>query len=257
MNVLNLTYKGQIKTIQGASVWSEVTKEQLLLWVAVMHGNANDEIKLQMALLIFYGIDLKTFFKLKEAHRIQLTPSLKNLISRNSLYRWLIPSIKVRFKRYYGPADALRNLTAHEFFNVCEPLYFKYKADNNPDTLNALCAALYREKRQGLIDNDIRCDLTDEGIEKRLKKFRRVRMNTKLAIAFNYEGCRNSISAHRDYKLAFEGKQGKSKRKGDVTLSLAGGPLGDHEKTKKTNLYTFLLHLVNLIEQEDELKSKQ
>lgn len=257
MNTITYQQNGKTHQRTAPQAWNEVTADQMVLWVSVLHADVSEEVKLAMAMPIFYGIDSKTFRQIPPHMRMQIAPTLRNLIKENKLSTWLIPSFRLRFRKYYGPADMLSNLTAHEFFNICEPLYWAYKqGDGGTGTLDALCAVLYRQKRSGPVDDDLREELTDAGIAKRAKRFARLNLDFKRAILFNYEGCRNFITKHRDYSAAFDGKGGKSKRKGDVTLTLAGGPLGDHPQTKRTNLYTFLLHLVNLIEQEQEFKSK-
>ncbi|SEM66474.1 hypothetical protein SAMN05192574_101390 [Mucilaginibacter gossypiicola] len=252
MNAISFTHRKKRIDCTAPSVWNEVTPRQLMLWVFNAYRETSDEEKLELAVPIFYGIKPSIFKDMKPWQRIQIAPSLRMLIKENRLNRWVIKSFSLFFKRYHGPADKLANLTAHEFFNVCEPLYWQFKQTGDNDTLNALCAVLYRPKRSGIIDDDIREDVTDAGIAKRQQKFKRLSKAFKLAIAFNYEGCRNYVAS--THSKAFEGNKGKSKKRGDVTLSLAGGPLGDHASTKKTNLYTFLLHLVNLIEQEEEFK---
>ena len=254
MNTVSYTFLGKAITRRAPTVWNEVGKGQLLRWIAVLYAAADEEVKLAAAVPIFYGIKAAEWKAIALHQRMQIAPSLRNLFKENKLNRWLIPSFWLWFTKYYGPADKLSNLTAHEFFNICEPLYWQFKKNEDVDALNALCAVLYRPKRKGTIDDDIRAAVTDAGIGRRAKKFALLGINLKLAIAFNYEGCRNYIAA--THAKAFEGSQGKSKKRGDVTLALAGGPLGTHPETKRSNLYTFLLHLVNLIEQEEELKRK-
>lgn len=252
MNHISFTHKGKPMSFTAASVWNEVTPRQLLLWIAVLYGKAEDEDKLALAVPVFYGLPAKIYKRLATHLRLQIAPSLRKLLAQNTLNIWLIKSFRLHFRKYYGPADKLTNLTAHEFFNICEPLYWQFKTTGDEHKLTALCAVLYRQKRKGVIDDDIREEITDAGIGLRARRFKKLPLNYKLAILFNYEGCRNFIVSN--HSIAFDGKAGKSKKRGDVTLALAGGPLGDHPSTKKTNLYTFLLHLVNLIEFEENNK---
>lgn len=254
MHRISFTHKNKDYTFTGPENWNQVTAKQLLQWIIVLYGKAEEESKLELSVPIFYGLTTKTYKALAKFQRLQIAPTLRGLFKANTLNVWLIKSFRLYLRKYYGPADKLANLTAHEFFNICEPLYWQYKKTNDERHLNALCAVLYRRKRTGIIDDDIREPITDAGIGLRAKRFKQLALGFKLAILFNYEGCRNFITGK--YPEAFEGKKGKSKRPGDVTLALAGGPLGDHPATKITNLYTFLRHLVNLIEQEEELKSK-
>ncbi len=254
MHHLSFTYKNKPYSFTAPETWNEVSERQLLLWLSVLYGRAEEEGKLALSVPIFYGLSTKHYKALAPHQRLQIAPTLRKLFKENTLNVWLIRSFRLHFRKYYGPADKLSNLTAHEFFNICEPLYWQYKKKGDDSTLNALCAVLYRRKRSGIVDNDIREDITDAGIALRAKRFKGLAKLYKLAILFNYEGCRNFITAK--FPEAFEGKGGQTKRRKDVTLALAGGPLGDHGATKKSNLYTFLEQLVNLIEQEEELKTR-
>jgi hypothetical protein len=254
MHHISFIHKNKPMSFTAPATWNEVSLQQLLQWLIVLYGKAENETKLALSVPIFYGLPTKIYKALRPHERLQIAPTLRALFNKNTLNVWLIKSFRLHFRKYYGPADKLSNLTAHEFFNICEPLYWQYKKSGDIAKLNALCAVLYRRKRAGIIDDDIREDITDAGIGLRAKRFKSLSLNYKLAIVFNYEGCRSFITSV--YPQAFEGKGGKSKRQNDVTLALAGGPLGDHPTTKKTNLYTFLKHLVNLIEQEEELKQR-
>ncbi|GAA4327407.1 hypothetical protein GCM10023149_30760 [Mucilaginibacter gynuensis] len=254
MNHISFTHQGKFHAFAGPSKWNEVTAGQLLAWLNVLYANDDEEAKLAKAVPVFYGIGSKLYKAIRPYQRLQIAPTLRGLFSENKLDVWLMPSFRLRFKKYYGPADKLSNLTADEFFNYCEPLYWQYKATNDEAKLNALCAVLYRPKRKGAVNDDIREPITEAGIAKRARLFKKLPLGYKLAIYFNYTGCRNFVTGM--HAKAFDKGSGESKKRGDVTLSVAGGPLGNHTETKKTNLYTFLLHLVNLIEQEDELKRK-
>ena len=241
-------------SFMAPSVWNEVSPRQLLLWISVLYGKNEEETKLALSVPIFYGLPVRVYKALKPSYRLQIAPSLRKLFNENQLNVWVFKSFRLFFKKYYGPADKLSNLTAYEFFNICEPLYWEFKKTGDVRHLNALCAVLYRRKRKGLVNDDIREDITDAGIARRAERFSKLNLNYKLAICFNYEGCRNFVTTV--FAKAFEGKGGKTNRRKDITLALSGGALGDHPTTKKTNLYTFLEHLVNLIEQEEELKNR-
>jgi len=255
MNSLSFQYRGKQRQYQGPSVWNEVTRRAFLLWIAVMYSRYDDDMKLRLGVMIFYGIPVKVYTKIKESLRLQILPSLENLFNRNTLNRWLIPSVRVFGRKYYGPADKLSNLTAFEYFIACEPLYWKWKLKNDEAALTALCAVLYRPKRKGDIDNDIREPYTDAGRAARIRRFKYLRLNTRRAIAFNYEGCRNFILKLHPKVFKQKAGNGASKR-ADITLSVAGGALGDLNSTRSTNLYDFLLHLERLIEEDERSKNE-
>jgi len=253
MNTVSFELHGKTHQLSAPSSWNEVTLFQLKAWIMAIHANMPESEKLRLAVPIFYSINPKVYKQLPEHYLVQFAPTLRFVFEENRLSNWLMPVIRTRFgKCFYGPADAFTNITAYEFFSYCERLYWQYKAKPDAGTLNALIAVLYREKRKGSVSNDVRCSLTDAGVSKRANHIAKLPMHVRLAILFNYEGCRNFITAM--HAKAFSGKGGQSKKRGDVTLALAGGPLGDLNTTRQSNLYDFLLHLEDLIEREEKLK---
>lgn len=253
MNTVSFDLHGKTHTYSAPSGWEGVSPFQLKAWILAIHANMPENERLRLAVPIFYGIPAVVYKQVPEHYLIQFAPALRFLF-KTPLTNWVMKSIRPNaLTEYHAPADALSNLTAHEFFTYCERLYWSYKAKPASDTLNALVAVLYREKRKGLVWNDNRCNLTDAGIEKRVKHIAKMPLHTKLAILFNYEGCRNYVTTL--HSKAFSGKGGQSKKRGDVTLSIAGGKLGDLQQTRQSNLYDFLLHLEELIEQEEKLNA--
>jgi hypothetical protein len=253
MNTVSFEYCGKTHHLSAPSSWNEVTPFQLKAWILAIHADLPESERLRLAVPIFYSIEPALYKKLPEHYRIQLAPAIRFIFEENDLNKWVIESIRPSmFQEYYGPADALSNMTAYEFFKYCEQLYWSYKSKPHPDTLNALVAVLYRQKRKGPVNDDHRCELTDAGVSERAKQISKLPLHVRLSIYFNYEGCRNFIT--KAHSKAFSGKGGQYKKRGDVTLALAGGPLGDLKQTRQSNLYDFLLHLEELIEREEKLK---
>jgi hypothetical protein len=256
MNTVSFDYHGKTHTLSAPSSWDEVTPFQLKAWILAIHADLPESDKLRLAVPIFYSISKKLYNILPEHYRIQFAPAIRFVFEANELSNWLIKNVRpVVLKEFYGPADKLTNITAYEFFAYCEKLYWQYKAKPDPETLNALVAVLYREKRKSEVNDDVRCPLTDSGVAKRAKVMAKLPLHVRLAILFNYEGCRNFITTL--HSKAFSGKGGQAKKRVDVTLTLAGGKLGDLKETRQTNLYDFLLNLEELIEQEEKLQENR
>lgn len=255
MNTVSLTIHGKAHQLSAPSCWNEVTPFQLKAWILAIHADMPESEKLRLAVPIFYSIKPAVYKLIPEHYLVQFAPKLRFLFEGNYLDEWVFKKIKPTAMRvYYAPDDKLSNITAYEFFAYCERLYWQYKANPHPDVLNALVAVLYREKRKGAIHNDVRCELTDAGVSKRAAIIAKVPLHIRQAILFNYEGCRNFVTEL--HKKAFSGKGGQSKKRGDVTLALAGGPLGDLHQTRQSNLYDFLLHMEDLIDREEQLKEQ-
>lgn len=252
MNTVSFLLHGKPLIFKAPSSWAEVTPAQLSAWILTIQSDMPETDKLKLAVPIFFGISAKVYRQLPEHYRIQFAPPLRFLFEENRLDTWLLETVKPKwFKKYYGPADKLSNITAYEFFAYCEMFYWQYKTKPDEATLNTLIAVLYREKRSAGISNDVRVPLTDHGVASRADIMARLPLIVKLIIFFNYEGCRNFITAM--HAKAFSGKGGQSKKRGDVTRAVAGGPLGDLTETRNANIYDFLGHLEDLIEREEKL----
>ncbi|WP_342645000.1 hypothetical protein [Mucilaginibacter sp. CSA2-8R] len=253
MNKASFELRGKTHHLQAPASWNEVSFAQLQAWLVVLQSAMPDSDKLKLAVPVFYEMKPALLARFPESLRVQLAAALRFLSEKNQLDRWLAPKLKLNWlTTLYGPADKLSNLTAHEFFNYTELLYWQYKTTLDVGALDALIAVLYREKRVAGVNNDIRVPLTDAGVAKRAKMVAKLPLIVKISVLFNYEGCRNFITAA--HKKAFSSKGKPSKKRFDITLSLSGGPLGDLRYTRAVNIYDFLAHLENLIEREENLK---
>jgi hypothetical protein len=253
MNKVSFELVGKTHHLQAPSSWNEVSFTQLRAWLVVLQSDLSDPDKLRLAVPVFFKMKARLLKLFPESLRVQMAAVLGFLSEDNRLDQWLAPKLKTGwFTTLYGPASKLSNLTAHEFFSYTELFYWQYKTTLDPGALHALIAVLYREKRVAGVNNDIRVPLTDAGVAKRVKLVAKLPDNVKLAVLFNYEGCRNFITM--SHKKVFSGKGGPSKKRGDVTRTVAGGKLGNLISTRGSNLFDFLSHLEDLIEQEEQLK---
>jgi phosphopantetheinyl transferase (holo-ACP synthase) len=104
-----------------------------------------------------------------------------------------IPSIKINNTTYYAPDMRLRNSTIAEFA-YADSAYYKWRQTQQHIWLDVLCAAMYREANPKPNDVDIRKPFIKQAVDVRADAFTTLNYQTKLAIAYTYEGCRNHIA---------------------------------------------------------------
>lgn len=249
MHTLSFNYRNKPKTYRAPSNWNGLTPLQLIRWAAVVFGKASEGDKLRLAVAIMYGIEWKVYKNLADHYKAQLFPTVKFVFTQCECDKWLIRKIRIGFRRYHGPADKLSNLTANEFFNFTEVLYSRWQKTKSDAYLNALCAVLYRPKRKAEVFDDIRCILTDAGVALRAKKFKRVNLASKQAILLNYEGCRMFIIKSNPDIFKANGHIQRNQTPRDLVLALSDGPFGNYKATQEANLYKFLQHVNQVIEE--------
>lgn len=249
MNTLSFNYLNKPKTYRAPLNWNGLTPLQLIRWAAVVFGKASEGDKLRLAVAIMYGIEWKVYKNLADHYKAQLFPTVKFAFSQCELNNWLIKKLRIRYRQYYGPADKLSNLTANEFFNFTEVLYSSWQKTKAEGYLNALCAVLYRPKRKTEVFDDVRCILTDAGVALRAKKFKQIDLSVKQAILLNYEGCRMFIIKNNPDIFKSNGRIHHNQTARDLVLALSDGPFGNYTATQEANLYKFLQHVNQVIEQ--------
>ncbi len=240
MNTITLS-----ETVYTApSKWNELTIDQLIIWMRICAKNIEGDDALRLAVFGFYKLPKKDFFKLTKVQGIQLSFTLRFLLEeKQQLNNWIIPFIRPNFySKYYGPANRLTTSTIKEY-RYTELLYNAYMAKKDPRLLDRLIGALYREPSGS--ENDIRIGLSDLGVSKRARVIRELSPTLKAAILFNYEGCRNYLSAR--YPTIFisgkkDNKTGLPDLQGMIR-NIAGGKFGNFVETEQTGLYMFLDHL--------------
>ena len=104
-----------------------------------------------------------------------------------------IPQVKIKGVTYHAPATRLRNTTIAEFA-FADVAFYKWRQTQNNLWLSVLCATLYREASKQINEIDNRKPFVKLAVDKRADAFETLDIQTKLAIAYSYEGCRNHIA---------------------------------------------------------------
>lgn len=157
------------------------------------------------------------------------------------------PQIKIKKTVYHAPGMRLRNSTIAEFAFV-DSVYYKWRQTHEVIWLNVLCATLYREAATNPSDIDHRKPFIKQAVDKRADAFSDVDYQTKLAIAYAYEGCRNHVA--KTYPLIFPKpiktedsapiKKTKYVSFGEIILDKIEGDPSKLHITNNVMLYDFL-----------------
>jgi hypothetical protein len=231
------------------SKWSELTDDQLLIWVKICAKNVSAEQALLFVSAAYYGIPKRLFFKLNAAQMIQLADSFKFLL-QNNLHAWLIPEIKIRWgKKFLGPHDHFSSSSIAEF-RTSEAYYHAYKHLGDEAHLDLLIATLYRPTSNQNNGKDERKLFSEVDVLRHAPKMRKLDKHLRAAILFNYEGCRSFVM--KRYPTVFipgdgEGSNGLPDIN-PLIKTIAGGKFGTYKETENTDLYLFLDHLRDEIE---------
>lgn len=238
--------------------WSEMTGAHLLLWASVLGSSLERHNAEQQLAAFLYKIPLRLFKYISGSTIMPLAESVAFLFKKNKLNKWLIKSFRLGLMYYHGPKDGLANATISEF-TLCEHCYTRFQDSRDLAYLETLAAILYRPRRFGSIDNDIRMPLTTQGYVRRAESFKKLTAGQKFATFLNYEGCRNFI--HSKYPDVFTpGKRSKNSKSvaqpqwAKIIESASSDIFGTYDQTSDTNLHVFLSRLGTRIKEQRELE---
>lgn len=157
-----------------------------------------------------------------------------------------ISQVKVKGVTYHAPATRLRNTTIAEFA-FADVAFYKWRKTQNNIWLSVLCATLYREASIRCSEIDKRKPFIKLAVDKRADAFQTIDIQTKLAIAYSYEGCRNHIA--KSFPLIFPKpiitedaapKKQKYVSFSEIVLDKIQGDPSKLEATNNTLTYDFL-----------------
>jgi hypothetical protein len=245
---------------EAPASWTEMTRKHLLLWAATMSSRLPVSRALQVLAAALYAIDKKAQPYILPSEYTRLGKSVAFLLGKNGLRTWLVPVIRHRLRKYYGPKSELGNITVEEF-TLCELCLERYQQTGEVKYLETLAAILYRPRRWRHVNDDIRKPLTVHGYVKRSKRFAALPHVLKVAIYLNYEGCRNFLhDRHKDVFQKGNDKAGNAKPGitswSTIVQSAAGDIFGPLESTRQSNLHDFLSRLGVRMKEAREFEAK-
>lgn len=281
MNVIEIPESG--KRVEYPSCWEELNRKQLLFIVRLgLRLMAGEVSVLEFKVRVFYfltGIKRKQRHNREERYltREEMERKYGNIVLAAETVSFvfkgeeeemvfdfdcvknLLPSLRIGWRVYHGPADALLNMTFGEYM-VASDFYRRYMMDKDERDLNALCAVLYRSKRSREVRDDIREDFNVHECTRRAGRFSGLSFEERFVILSWFSACDNYFKSGnievdgREISLAVLFRQEDKTREddsGDPGLGLTGillgvaenGAFGSIEDVKRANLYSVMLRL--------------
>lgn len=246
---------------KGPSDWNSLSRGDFLLWCSIIGKMMPVEHALASAGYLFFKIPAKVYKSLGTGEDLAIADQMRWLME-NRITNNVIGKFRIGWRVYYGPANRLSNLSIGEYRRT-ELLYQLYNKTGKRDYLLALAATLFRSKGDASVD-DVRCELTEAGVNSRAKFFRWALHPTILqGIKLFYEGCRGDII--RRFPIVFPVDSDPDSNPlavpkpaisdlEEIILAYSGGKLGNFEETMKTNIYIFFKHLEQKIEEYNRNK---
>lgn len=201
--------------------------------------------------------------------------TFKLMFTRN-----FIPVIKCGVRKYYGPADALQNITFCEY-RTAHSHFIAYLASKDENELNRLIAVLYRRTKPLLFlqrwfpwyNGQSRVKFTAKSnpllIEKRARRISKLPMYVRYAIFLYFSGSERYLVTGKpvidgkeiDFSIIYEGSDSGSDSP-DIGLigilySMAETKVfGSIAETDNQNLYDVMVRLYQIVKQNKALESK-
>lgn len=197
--------------------WNELTGKQLQDIITVLYSNVPLYQKKIMVWRILLEIKWWLLLAMKDDDVAGFIWMTDFIFEDIKITRNIIPVIKTRFHKFYGPLSELRLIKAAEFMES-DKYFLKYtKAVENKEDwsewLDLFVAVLYRERTSGTkkVDPtrvDIREPFNGNSVEYRAKLIRKVPAAKKLAILNWYRSCR--AVWEKMFDQVFSGENSKS-----------------------------------------------
>lgn len=223
--------------------WNELTERQLEKIASLFYTRKADRIFHLQVFMILANVRWWQFRKAVRLYAVVKDVPLSELQKHYAFIygandRTAFPEYMItKQDAFFSPMARLVNLTAEEFA-MAEDLHALWYKERHRKALEYLAAVLYSTAP------NIRPPFEKNELEIKAALFSTVPMEKLLAMELAYAGCKNYIVGR--FPKAFPKRitnvpnKGKKYGFGKVVLNMAGGKFGDHEKTRRTNIYTFL-----------------
>ena len=175
----------------------------------------------------------------------------------------LIPKIRM----YYGPSDALQNITFLEYIHAYQ-YYQEFILDKDERKLDLLIATLYRPKHYFFFGE--RAKYNSDKTERRSKIFAKLSLETKFGVFYFFKSCdsylreaRISIAGNEiDFGILFKSQDNDTESDGlgmlGVLYKMAeSGVFGNIKATAQENFWDVMLKLYQNHKEYLNFKAKQ
>lgn len=259
MNKIEITDKRGKQTFSYPSNWDEMSRRQLLIWCGIIRMQLVVSEAFDLAIYLFSGISSRVFSSMPLVYRIQLRDTI-SFLEENTMTANVLGFVRVMGRKYHGPAHKLANITIGEWRRT-ELYYELWQKTGQNKYLHLLASTLFRPSGSYRGD-DIRCKITERSVVRRAHLFSwALHPNALKAVQLFYEGTRAYVQ--RRFPKIYRDSGGQSVGKQilhdweDTILAYSGDKLGNFVETSETNLYVFLKHMTERIEELEKMKARK
>jgi hypothetical protein len=260
--MVDLIYHKKQKKISIAQSWDEITAEQYINIVKLLHAGITDEdMALDKALYILAGRSLFSFLRIPLDIRMRCYDHILWIFKKQEITKQFLPF----YSGLYGPESEFNNLSMAEFHHS-EMAYYRLTheedEDEMADALNELVAILYRGGKPMPYDKnrnsegDMRIPFLFGDIDWHKKKVKRWPMHVKQSILLWYDGCRQLLIT--EYPTAFKGDKADDGyfdgMYGMLRSIASDGKHGNFEKVEQMLVHNAFREIVESIEEAKELE---
>lgn len=298
MHTVSIPHKKITREIPSAI--EEMTQGQFIFYISIvleyLEGKINiDEFKVKLICkLLCITID-PSYFILPESEKLEISSNINYLaqlcetffeeklqdgkkvkVFRMSFTKNFIP----RIGKYYGPADALNDVTFCEY-RIAHQHYAAFVKSHEQNDLNRMIAALYRPRRLfyriirhfWFFDGQQRRPITSKTnpslIEKRARKISRLPMPIRYGIFLYFSGCEEFLQKG---SIEIEGKKIDFSCLYDQETKIDGLPdigavgllftmaethvFGSIDETDNQNLYDIMIRLYQVVKQNKAIEAQ-
>lgn len=253
MHKVELKYKKKVLTRLIPSSWNELSMRQVRFAARLMLKKTSVFNFCLFSLIKFLRIPHRWLRCIDGETMYILSEKTHFLLEENTFTVNLFPVLKIKGRRYYGPASNLYDITLIEYAKA-ETRFIKYSETNDRKYLNELIAILWRPRKFFFFK---RYKYDDRFINN-ADSISRLPEDITFSIFLFFYGCRNYIIQSFPHVFIKTEDDATTENFGWAGLinDLAGTKFGDIDKTSDTYLYTILLYLEQCAMREIENRKK-
>jgi len=278
--MINVTFQNDV--YQLPEKWDEITGPQLeTLAQLIQKGLTENELLFRFALFCMgmrmawrYSLrvnNLDCYYVRHGITRIYLVSPFQMAVLAQSI-SWMVDDNRInpkitknhyhefypcRYRRLFGPADAISNLLTSEWI-LAEMERIAWNNSKNEHHLNRLLAILWRPTASNHPDGDRRAPFQEATFEKRIDQIAKIKPFQKQVMLWYYEAC-IAFLAEKFKDVFSEGEaSGKDPVDGFMQLvtDLAKDDLSKIDKIHSSPLFQTLYTLQSIIEKHNKRKDK-
>jgi hypothetical protein len=281
--MIEVRFTNSDKTYFLPESWSEVSPEQLMIFIKVFHTTESiEEAKLliikqwlRIPTSVFTDSSLIAAHKRRyKVNQYLLTEIEDKLVTELQIFfedfgfeRNLIPTIQVpglNKSLLYGFSDRLENVSADEYRSAAYYYQMYVEDTSNLEYLYLFVACLYRPKRSDGIqpgdetyDGDIRAPFNENNLKEAAAIISKIDTYKLVAVKFCFERIMKWFGDLQDFDLLFKESKNKSEEFTDwdkIIRSVAGQKMGAIERVRKMPIIDVFKELQYL---EEELEAAE